>query len=109
MVKVKNPNPPGTEVFKRHQDEYQRYIHLTDSVQRELLGDVEELRAQEGWDDDVYQGVRSWVDDTDSIWRLLRVCQSWYSVGRILINSGTDTMNLKHTQHCYHASRNASY
>jgi len=81
MGKTKSTNPPGTEVFKRHQEEFQRYIHLTESVQRDLLADVEELRAQEGWDEDVYEGVKNWAGDVDSIWRLLRVshcCRQHY-------------------------------
>ena len=73
MGKTKSTNPPGTEVFNRHQEDFQRYIHLTESVQKDLQADVEELRAQEGWDEDVYQGVKDWARDSDSIWRLLRV------------------------------------
>lgn len=73
MGKTRITNPPGTEVFKRHQEEFQRYIHLTESVKKDLLADVEELRAQEGWDEDVYQGVKDWAQDSNSIWRLLRV------------------------------------
>jgi hypothetical protein len=76
MGKTKSTNPPGTEVFKRHQEEFQRYLHLTESVQRDLIADVEELRAQEGWDEDVYEGVKDWTGDLDSIWRLLRVSYS---------------------------------
>jgi hypothetical protein len=73
MGKSKSTNPPGTETFKRHQEEFQRYLHLTESVQRDLSADVEELRAQEGWNEDVYEGVKDWTSDLDSIWRLLRV------------------------------------
>jgi len=82
MGKTKSTNPPGTEVFKRHQDEFQRYIHLTESVQKDLQADVEELRAQEGWDEDVYEGVKDWAQDLDSIWRLLRVSPLQYSIER---------------------------
>jgi hypothetical protein len=78
MGKTKSRSAPGTEVFKRHQEEYARYIHLTESIQRDLLADVEELRAQEGWDEQVYEGVKEWVEDTDSIWRLLRVSNNGY-------------------------------
>lgn len=99
MGKTKSTSPPGTEVFKRHQEEFQRYYHLTASVQRELLADVEELRVQEGWDEEVYEGVRAWVDDRNSIWRLLRVCLAKYCDGYKLIYSDIDMMNLKHTQH----------
>lgn len=73
MVKSKTTSPPGTDVFYRHQEEYQKYLHLTESVQRDFLGDVEELRAQEDWQDDMAEGVMNWVSDTDAIWRLLRV------------------------------------
>jgi hypothetical protein len=83
MGKIKSANPPGTEVFKRHQEEFQRYIHLTESIQRDLSADVEELRAQEGWDEDVYEGVKEWAGDADSIWRLLRVCRSQSNIREV--------------------------
>jgi hypothetical protein len=44
-----------------------------------LIQDVEELRAQEGWGEDVYEGVKDWASDLDSIWRLLRVSSLQYS------------------------------
>jgi hypothetical protein len=102
MGKVKNTSPPGTEVYKRHQEEYARYIHLTESIQRDLLVDIDELRAQEGWDDDVYEGVKEWADDTNSIWRLLRVSQAT-NLQEKLKNSDTDTMNPKPMLHSSHA------
>jgi hypothetical protein len=73
MKKSKTTNPPGTDVFYRHREEYQKYLHLTESVQRELLADVEELGSQEGWGDEISEGVKDWLNDTDAIWRLLRV------------------------------------
>lgn len=98
MGKTKSTSPPGTEVFKRHQEEYQRYIHLTESVQRELLEDVEELRAQEGWDEEVHTGVTDWVQDKDSIWRLLRVSFPYNPKYKVLMASDIDTTNPKPTQ-----------
>jgi hypothetical protein len=73
MAKSKTTSPPGTDVFHRHREEYQKYLHLTESVQRELLADVEELGSQEGWGDEISEGVKDWLNDTDAIWRLLRV------------------------------------
>lgn len=73
MVQSKTVSPPGTDVFYRHRDEYQKYLHLIESVQRDFRGDVEELRAQEDWQDDMTEGVMNWVSDTDAVWRLLRV------------------------------------
>jgi hypothetical protein len=102
MGKIKNTSPPGTEVYNRHREEYARYIHLTESIQRDLLVDIDELRAQEGWDDDVYEGVKEWADDTNSIWRLLRVSQAT-NLQEKLKNSDTDTMNPKPMLHSSHA------
>ena len=73
MVKSKTVGPQGTDVFYRHREEYQKYFHLIESVQRDFRGDVEELRAQEDWQDDMTEGVMDWVSDTNAIWRLLRV------------------------------------
>jgi hypothetical protein len=64
---------PGTDVFHRHREEYQRYLHLTEAVQNDLSGDVDALKAQEGWDQDTAAGVQEWIEDKDAMWRLLRV------------------------------------
>jgi hypothetical protein len=74
MVKSrKDIKAPGTDAHYRHQEEFLRYLHLTESVQRDLQLDVDELRSQENWNDDLSQGVQEWVNDTNAIGRLLRV------------------------------------
>jgi hypothetical protein len=53
--------------------EYQDYLPLTERVEEQLRGDVEELTAQEGWDAETRNGVEEWLRDRDNIWRALRV------------------------------------
>jgi hypothetical protein len=105
MTKARSkPSAPGTDVFHRHREEYQRYLHLTEAVQSELLGDVEELRAQEGWDEETSSGVQDWIEDKDSIWRLLRVSgrsRLFSVVGGLRTDgaSGIATTRRKHMLH----------
>jgi hypothetical protein len=63
----------GQARAKHCQQEYRDYLALTEEVQADLKDDVDELRSQEGWDHDTSRGVDEWVNDTDSIWRVLRV------------------------------------
>ncbi|KAK4687562.1 hypothetical protein P7C73_g2557, partial [Tremellales sp. Uapishka_1] len=59
-------------IHQRLQQEYQDHLPLVHSIQQDLQDDVEELKAQEGWDLAQQHGVEEWVADMDSIWRALR-------------------------------------
>ncbi|WVQ82912.1 hypothetical protein IAT38_005048 [Cryptococcus sp. DSM 104549] len=58
--------------FQVSKQEFQDHLPLTQRVQADFREDVEELRAQEGWDEETWRGAEEWVDDTASIWRALR-------------------------------------
>lgn len=58
---------------KNRQQQYLDYLSLTEQVQANLKEDVDQLRSQEGWDHATALGVDEWVEDRDSIWRVLRV------------------------------------
>jgi hypothetical protein len=69
-----SPKPSRHEQrFNERRQEYQDYLPLTERVEEQLRGDVEELTAQEGWDAETRNGVEEWLRDRDNIWRALRV------------------------------------
>lgn len=61
------------ERTKVARQEYREYLSLAQQLQGDLRDDAEQLRIQEGWDEDTWNGVEEWVDDVGSIWRALRV------------------------------------
>lgn len=61
------------ERTKVARQEYREYLSLAQQLQGDLRDDAEQLRVQEGWDEDTWNGVEEWVDDVGSIWRALRV------------------------------------
>lgn len=61
------------ERTKVARQEYRGYLSLAQQLQGDLRDDAEQLRVQEGWDEDTWNGVEEWVDDVGSIWRALRV------------------------------------
>ncbi|WRT63411.1 uncharacterized protein IL334_000316 [Kwoniella shivajii] len=63
---------PAYQRFHNSRMEYEAYLPLTERVQDDLKNDAEELRAQEGWDQDTWNGVEEWIDDKDTIFRNLR-------------------------------------
>lgn len=60
------------ERTKVARQEYREYLSLAQQLQGDLRDDAEQLRVQEGWDEDTWNGVEEWVDDVGSIWRALR-------------------------------------
>lgn len=60
------------ERTKVARQEYREYLPLAQQLQGDLRDDAEQLRVQEGWDEDTWNGVEEWVDDVGSIWRALR-------------------------------------
>lgn len=72
----RSDGPSGHELGHGHrqrQQEYEDYLDLTKQVQAELQDLVDELQSQEGWDQEIRLGVAEWVEDLDTIWRVLRV------------------------------------
>jgi hypothetical protein len=69
-----SPKPSRHEQrFNERRQEYQDYLPLTERLEEQLRGDVEELMAQEGWDAETRNGVEEWLRDRDNVWRALRV------------------------------------
>ncbi|WWD06086.1 hypothetical protein V865_004171 [Kwoniella europaea PYCC6329] len=64
--------PPALRRFQNSRAEYEAHLPLTQRVQEDLRNDAEELRAQEGWDEEEWNGIEEWTKDTDSIFRHLR-------------------------------------
>nr|ODN88967.1 hypothetical protein L203_02373 [Cryptococcus depauperatus CBS 7841] len=53
-------------------EDYQDHCQLVRQVQEELREEVEILRMDEEWDEQMWKGAIEWVDDYSSIWRALR-------------------------------------
>ena len=71
------PNIPLHELrFKANQQAYQEYLPLAEILQQDLRQDAEQLQSQEGWDLATQQGVANWVEDRDSVFRFIKVCQA---------------------------------
>ena len=64
---------PAERRFRKHRQEYQDYLPLTERVQAGLREDVDLLQSQEGWDIPTQQGIAEWVNDRDNIFRFLTV------------------------------------
>ncbi|WWC67100.1 uncharacterized protein I206_101007 [Kwoniella pini CBS 10737] len=64
--------PPALQRFQNTRAEYEAYLPLSQRVQHDLQHDADELRAQEGWDEDEWSGMEEWISDSDSIFRHLR-------------------------------------
>ncbi|OCF44295.1 hypothetical protein I317_01913 [Kwoniella heveanensis CBS 569] len=58
--------------FEAARQEFADYLPLTQRLQADLRDDAEELRAQEGWSNEVWAGVEEWIGDLDSVFRILR-------------------------------------
>ncbi|WWC85533.1 uncharacterized protein L201_000397 [Kwoniella dendrophila CBS 6074] len=63
---------PAYQRFENTRAEYEAYLPLTQRVQEELKNDAEELRAQEDWTKEEWDGLEEWITDRDSIFRHLR-------------------------------------
>lgn len=72
-TKGKESGFPGSSTFHRHRQEFQDYLPVIQGVQNDLKADIAELQDQEGWDEDVAEGIKEWSDDINTIWRVLRV------------------------------------
>ena len=72
-TKSKESAYPGSATFQRHRQEFQDYLPVVQGVQDDLKADIAELQDQEGWELDTAEGIREWSDDTNTIWRILRV------------------------------------
>jgi hypothetical protein len=64
---------PGSATFHRHRQEFQDYLPVIQRVQDDLKADIAELQDQEGWNECIAEGIREWSEDTNTIWRVLRV------------------------------------
>ncbi|WWC57804.1 uncharacterized protein I303_100339 [Kwoniella dejecticola CBS 10117] len=64
--------PPAWQRFQNTRAEYEAYLPLTQRVQHDLQHDADELRSQEGWDEEEWAGIEEWINDSDSIFRHLR-------------------------------------
>ncbi|ORY27316.1 hypothetical protein BCR39DRAFT_538312 [Naematelia encephala] len=58
--------------FERRRLEFQEYLPHTERIQADLRDNVDELRAQEGWDQETSRGILEWIEDKGNIWRALR-------------------------------------
>lgn len=74
LSKATTSTIPGTNTFHRHRQEFQERLPVVQRVQKDLRADIAELQDQEGWDDETAEGIKEWSDDTDTVWRILRVC-----------------------------------
>ncbi|WVW81458.1 hypothetical protein I302_103452 [Kwoniella bestiolae CBS 10118] len=69
---MSSTQPPAQQRFQNSRAEYEAYLPLTQRIQQDLGNDSEELRAQEGWDEDEWNGLEEWIKDMDTIFRHLR-------------------------------------
>lgn len=74
--KNKGSTFPGSATHHRHQQEFQDYLPVIQRAQDDLKADIAELQDQEGWNEDIAEGIREWSDDINTIWRVLRVSLS---------------------------------
>ncbi|WVR03273.1 hypothetical protein IAU60_000264 [Kwoniella sp. DSM 27419] len=63
---------PSASRFHQSRQDYADYLPLTQRIQVDLQYDAEQLRAQEGWDDQTWLGVEEWMQDEGSVFRALR-------------------------------------